>query len=66
MIYVQEPNGVSVTQVDNVLSAGDDEFNKKVINRMKNSFKFGSEEELEFCYLGINIWQSKDGIVIEN
>ena len=35
------------------MSAGNKEFEKNVMGKMKQSFKFGSEEELEFRYVGM-------------
>ena len=51
----REPSGLAVTHVDDILNAGGTKFDEKVINPLKESFKFGSEESLEFRYVGLNI-----------
>ena len=34
--------------------------------KIKNTFKFGSEEELEFRYVGMNIVQCEEGFMMDN
>ena len=63
---VKEPVGLAVTHVDDMLSAGENKFEMDVINKMKSAFKFGSEEELDFRYVGLNIVQFKEGIKVDN
>ena len=36
------------------------------MTRIKKTFKFGSEEELEIRYVGINIAQCEEGIMTDN
>ena len=62
----KEPSGVAVTHVDDVLSGGNTEFETNVMTRIKKTFKFGSEEELEFRYVGINIAQCEEGFMTDN
>ena len=62
----KEPSGVAVTHVDDVLSGGNTDFETNVMTRIKKTFKFGSEEELEFRYVGINIAQCEEGIMTDN
>ena len=64
--YNREPDGVAVTHVDDIMSAGDTEFESEVMNGMKKSFEFGSEEEQEFRYVGMNIVQYDQGIEMDN
>ena len=64
--YNREPDGVAVTHVDDIMSAGDTEFESEVMNGMKKSFEFGSEEEQEFRYVGMNIVQYDQGIEMNN
>ena len=61
----REPSGLAVTHVDDILHAGDNNFDTTVIKPLKESFKFGSEENLEFRYVVLDIKQSKDIIVID-
>ena len=63
---VKEPVGLAVTHVDDMLSAGENKFEMDVLNKMKSAFKFGSEEELDFRYVGLNIVQFKEGIKVDN
>ena len=44
--FYKEPSGLTVTHVDDMLSAGGYRFETEVIEKMKHQFKFGSEEEL--------------------
>ena len=44
--FHKEPSGLAVTHVDDMLSAGGNRFETEVIEKMKQQFKFGSEEEL--------------------
>ena len=62
----KEPSGVAVTHVDDVLSGGNTDFETNVMTRIKKTFKFGSEEELEFRYVGINIAQCEEGFMTDN
>ena len=63
---VKEPIGLAVTHVDDMLSAGENKFETDVIDKMKSAFKFGSEEELDFRYVGLNIVQYREGIKVDN
>ena len=69
MFFTSKPEkddiGLAVTHVDDIVHAGDKNFDTTVIKPLKESFKFGSEENLEFRYVGLNIKQSKDIIVID-
>ena len=61
----KEPVGLAVTHVDDILHAGEEEFEEKFMEPLKNSFKFGSEENCEFKYVGLNISQTKAMISID-
>ena len=52
---VKEPDGVAVSHVDDVLYAGNANFINNVIEPLKTSFQFGTEEEIVFRYVGMNI-----------
>jgi len=60
----RKPEGMAVTHVDDVLHAGTKHFDEKVMNPLKDSFKFGNEEECEFRYVGLNMKQSNSGITV--
>ena len=60
---VKEPTGLAVTHVDDVLHAGEKDFEDQVMKPLKESFKFGTEENREFKYVGLHIRQ--EGGVIE-
>ena len=64
--YYREPLGMAVTHVDDVLHTGDEEFEKKIMQNLKQAFKFGSEEESEFRYVGINFDQYDQGIIVDH
>ena len=53
--YCREPNGVAITHVDDIMSAGGNKFEAEVLDGIKENFKFGSEEEQEFRYVGMHI-----------
>ena len=61
----RDPMGMAVTHVDDVLHAGEDVFEETVMENLKRAFKFGSEEELEFRYVGMNFDQYEEGIVVD-
>ena len=44
---------------DDILHSGDEEFEEKIMKNLKQAFKFGSEEESEFRYVGMNFDQYK-------
>ena len=61
----KDPSGLAVTHVDDILHTGNESSDEKVLSPLKKSFKFGSEENVEFKYLGLNISQTSDEIVID-
>ena len=61
----KEPVGLAVTHVDDILHAGEEEFEEKVMEPLKTKFKFGSEENCKFKYVGLNITQTKVMISID-
>ena len=44
-------DGIAVSHVDDILHAGSADFEAKVMQPLKQSIKFGSEETLEFRYV---------------
>ena len=61
----KEPSGIAITHVD-IMSAGNNMFEANVMTKIKKSFSFGSEEELEFRYVGMNITQYEEGFEMNN
>ena len=58
--------GIILTHVDDVLhGSGTPEFDTEVLSKLKQKFKFGNEEQLEFRYVGMNVTQSGDKIVVD-
>ena len=58
--------GVTLTHVDDLLhGSGTDIFYENVMKPLKEIFKFGTEEVQEFRYVGMNIRQIKDAIVVD-
>lgn len=47
-----------------LLHAGEGKFHKDVMEPMFKKFKFGSHEDTEFRYVGMNFSQTLDGSVI--
>ena len=58
-------HGLAVSHVDDVLHAGDQVFEDKVVKPLKQAFKFGAEEEAKFKYIGMNVQQSSQEIKID-
>ena len=57
--------GMIESHVDDLLHTGDSDFEIDVIKPLKEAFKFGSEGEVEFRYVGMNIKQTKGGIEVD-
>ena len=56
--------GIALTHVDDVLHGGTDKFEEEVMKTVKSSFKFSSEESEQFRYVGMNMFQRDNGILI--
>ena len=63
--FDKEPAGIIVSHVDDILHTGTNHFDKSVMGPLKKAFKFGSEEEEEFRYVGMKITQFDDKIVVD-
>ena len=61
--WEKQPLGAAVSHVDDVLHGGGALFNKKVMEPLFKKFKFGSHEDTEFRYVGINFRQLQDGSI---
>ena len=57
-------SGVAVPQVDDILHLGLYSFDEGVMKPLKEAFYFGSEEEEKFRYMGLNMEQTADGIIV--
>ena len=57
--------GMALTHVDDVLHGGGDEFDERIMETVKSSFKFGLEEAESFRYVGMNMRQTENGILID-
>ena len=58
-------SGLALTHVDDVLHGGSQDFDDKVMGLVKSKFKFGSEEIESFRYVGMNMSQTEEGILID-
>ena len=56
--------GIFVMHVDDFLWGGSIEFESSVIEEIKKEFKIGSQEAGAFKYVGLDIQQTNDGIVL--
>ncbi|CAL4174689.1 unnamed protein product, partial [Meganyctiphanes norvegica] len=56
--------GIFVMHVDDFLWGGSIEFESSVIGNIKKEFKIGSQEAGAFKYVGLDIKQTNDGIVL--
>ena len=59
------PLGLAVTHVDDMLHAGGVKFEKDVIEQIKETFKFGTEEQNKFRYVGLNVKQEQRRICVD-
>ena len=58
----KELNGFLVIHVDDILTAGVEDFKKTMIEKLVEKFKIGKRKALIFRYVGLEIKQDKDGI----
>ena len=56
--------GITLTHVDDLLDGGTFKFENEVMKRVKDAFEFSDEEAMNFRYVGMNMIQKKNGIVI--
>ena len=57
--------GVIVSHIDDFLHAGTDDFEEQAITPLVQSFSAGRAEEKEFSYVGFQITQTEEGIVMD-
>ena len=57
--------GIALTHVDDVLHGGGEDFDRNIMSSVKSSFKFGLEEAETFRYVGMNMTQTENGILID-
>ena len=61
----EELKGMLMTHVDDIMyGTGDDDFEEKVMKPLKTKFEFGSEEESIFRYVGMQVQQHAQSIVV--
>ena len=54
-----------LTHVDDLLhGSGDQEFEEQVLKPLKEKFLFGSEEESAFLYVGMQVKQDRESIIV--
>ena len=56
--------GMILTHVDDLIIAGNHEFYRNQIEEVKNKFKISKEESITLNYIGIQIEQTKDNIIL--
>ena len=56
--------GVFVMHVDDFLWGGTSDFEREVIDQIKEEFKIGSQESGFFKYIGLDVKQTEEGIVL--
>ena len=63
--FRKKPNGIVVSHVDDLLHGGYKGFNTKIMEPLKEHFKFGSEEKESFRYVGLNVNQNQGFIEVD-
>ena len=59
-------SGMLLTHVDDFLhGSGDKEFHEKVMFPLKQRFKFSSEEDKDFLYVGMHVVQTENDITVD-
>jgi hypothetical protein len=57
--------GMSATHVDDFLNCGNEIFDRAVTEKINRKFEFGSEWDIDFRYVGINIKQENESIYVD-
>ena len=57
--------GMSATHVDDFLNCGNEFFDRAVTEKINKKFEFGSEYDIDFRYVGINIKQENECIFVD-
>ena len=55
--------GALITHIDDFMHCGDDSFNEKVMDKLREKFVARKMEEREFKYVGFDIMQNPDGVI---
>ena len=66
LYYLEEQGhviGALVTHVNDFVHCGEDFFNEKIMDNLRQKFVAGKMEEREFKYVGFNIMQNPDGVI---
>ena len=69
MFYMKDSKndlvGMIASHINDFLHVGDPEFDKLVMDKMRERFLAGKLEESQFKYVGFNIMQQDDGILLD-
>ena len=57
--------GILVSHVDDFLHAGNDVFEREVMEKLRNRFIAGKLMDADFCYIGFSVKQSAECIVLD-
>ena len=57
--------GALVTHIDDFMHCREDSFNEKVMDRSRQKFAAGKMEEREFRYVGFDIMQNPDRVILD-
>lgn len=57
--------GIMCTHVDDFCYGGDNEFQEEIIKQLKEKIKVGSEEIINFKYIGIRVEQMEEDILLD-
>ena len=58
-------DGILVSHIDDFLHAGSDVFEQKVMVPLRERFEVGKLEEKSFSYVGFQIYQDENGIILD-
>ena len=68
LYYLEEQEhviGALVAHIDDLMHCGEDSFNEKVMDELKQKFVARKMEEREFKYVGLDIMQNPDGVILD-
>ena len=57
-------SGLLAVHVDDIIFGGEEQFHRKIIDRLRSTFSIGLEEDTNLKYLGLRICQSRNGIAV--
>ena len=68
LYYLEEQGhviGALVTNIRDFMHCGEDSFNEKVTDKVRQKFVAGKMEEREFKYVGFHVMQNPDGVILD-